>query len=433
MDPKNASSAFNRKNKQVIVCTPQRLPDNLIVAAAEHARSVNPLNFAPVQQLSGVLRNFAPKKLELAVLTTKYWGVNGVKLSVGFLDNPNSTLRRLILEHLNAWSEFANVTFSATSHPSSADVRIDRRSGQDGGYWSYVGTDIQLIPKDQPTMNLEAFTEFVSDEEFRRVVRHEAGHTLGFPHEHMRRGLVARIDRQAAFKYYARTQGWSKQEVIQQVLTPLEDSSLLGTPKPDPYSIMCYQVPGEITIDGKPIIGGLDIDKDDQEFAARIYPKPRTGSSDADAETVNVETTSGVSACNMEVIKEYLLVQKEHASNFAKLLQISKVSEKRTDVARISPERSPGKIDMPETTRRTKTMVAWDTGLPYDSIYVDQNLKSDLNYSDGNKRNLEGPIEDRFFSDVHANADANDLVKTTTVGDLASRIYNNYIEDEYKL
>jgi hypothetical protein len=37
---------------------------------------------------------------------------------------------------------------------------------------------------------------------------------------------------------------------------------------------MCYQIPGSITKDGKPIIGGLDIDDQDYAFAAKIYPKP---------------------------------------------------------------------------------------------------------------------------------------------------------------
>ena len=58
-----------------------------------------------------------------------------------------------------------------------------------------------------------------------------------------------------------------------QVLTPIEESSLLGT-TPDPRSIMCYQIPGSITKDGKPILGGTDIDQLDYEFAGRLYPKP---------------------------------------------------------------------------------------------------------------------------------------------------------------
>jgi hypothetical protein len=36
---------------------------------------------------------------------------------------------------------------------------------------------------------------------------------------------------------------------------------------------MCYQIPGSITKSGKPIIGGLDIDRQDFAFAALIYPK----------------------------------------------------------------------------------------------------------------------------------------------------------------
>jgi hypothetical protein len=39
---------------------------------------------------------------------------------------------------------------------------------------------------------------------------------------------------------------------------------------------MCYQIPGSITKDGKPITGGVDIDKSDYAFAAKIYHKPRT-------------------------------------------------------------------------------------------------------------------------------------------------------------
>src|SRR5215475_9070469 len=71
----------------------------------------------------------------------------------------------------------------------------------------------------------------------------------------------------------ARPQGWSPAEVRQQVLTPIEESSLRGTAHADPDSIMCYQIPGSITKGGKSIIGGLDIDKQDFAFAALIYPK----------------------------------------------------------------------------------------------------------------------------------------------------------------
>jgi hypothetical protein len=121
-------------------------------------------------------------------------------------------------------------------------------------------------------MNLQGFTMSTDEKEYRRVVRHEAGHTLGFPHEHMRQALVDRIDRQKAYDYFRRTQGWSKEMVDQQVLTPLDPSKIMGT-EPDEDSIMCYRLPGEITKDGKPIRGGADINKMDADAVAIIYPK----------------------------------------------------------------------------------------------------------------------------------------------------------------
>jgi hypothetical protein len=36
---------------------------------------------------------------------------------------------------------------------------------------------------------------------------------------------------------------------------------------------MCYQIPGTITKNGQPIIGGIDIDKFDFAFAGSVYPK----------------------------------------------------------------------------------------------------------------------------------------------------------------
>jgi len=105
-------------------------------------------------------------------------------------------------------------------------------------------------------------------------VCHEAGHTLGFPHEHMRKAFVQRIDPQKAYAYFLRTDGWSQQDVDDQVLTPLEASTLLGT-KPDQTSIMCYQLPGSIMRDGQPIPGGDVINETDYKFAATLYPLPK--------------------------------------------------------------------------------------------------------------------------------------------------------------
>jgi hypothetical protein len=254
----------------VITCSPKFLPANELIAAARTAVGINPHNHPPVERLAAMMPGFRATPARIAVLTKKYWGIKGVSLTVGFMDNPPADLRKRILQHMNAWSQTGNVKFVETK--TSPQVRIARMGGADGGYWSYLGTDVLHIKPSDPTMNLEAFTMTTPDSEFHRVVRHETGHTLGFPHEHMRKALVDKIDRKKAIKYFMATQGWSEEEVIAQVLTPIEESALMSTAA-DPKSIMCYQIPGELTKDGKPIIGGRDIDKSDFAFAGTIYPK----------------------------------------------------------------------------------------------------------------------------------------------------------------
>ena len=260
----------------VLVCTPKSLPREHWIKAAERAVAVNPANHPRLERLVRAMPGIELDRLRIAVVTAKYWGAAGVKLTVGFLDNPPGDLRKRILLHMNAWAKTANVTFTESrTNPKVRIARVDQ--GPQAGYWSYVGTDILSINAHEQTMNLEGFTMNTKESEFHRVVRHETGHTLGFPHEHMRRELVAKIDAQKAINYFGATQGWSPDEVRQQVLTPIEESSIRGTAHADPHSIMCYQIPGTLTIDGKPIVGGLDIDKKDYAFAGMIYPKPAGG------------------------------------------------------------------------------------------------------------------------------------------------------------
>jgi len=256
--------------KALIVCSPKSLPPSELIAAANTAVKVNAHNHPNLERLASIMPGFRATPARIAVMTKKYWGIGGVKLTVGFLDNPPADLRKRILSHMNAWSATANVKFTESN--DAPKVRIARAGGENGGYWSYVGTDLLHIPKNEPTMNLEAFSMSISESEFHRVVRHETGHTLGSPHEHMRKALVDKIDRKKAIDYFMATQGWSEEEVIAQVLTPLEESALIST-LADARSIMCYQIPGELTIDGRPIIGGKDIDKCDSKFMGSIYPK----------------------------------------------------------------------------------------------------------------------------------------------------------------
>lgn len=256
------------------VCTPRYLPRSEWVRSAKNAIEVNPDNKPPDLEETALM---IPSEGErLAVVVERRWPTEGISLTVSFIETKDSELRARILSHLNAWSMTANVSFVESN--TDPQVRIARLSadeaefGQDG-YWSYLGTDILLVAADRPTMNLERFTMSTPESEFCRVVRHEAGHTLGFPHEHMRKAIIERLDRNKVIADFKRTQGWTEDEVIDQVLTPIEKSTILGTAATDETSIMCYQIDGSLTLDGEPVLGGKDINKLDAEFAAKIYPK----------------------------------------------------------------------------------------------------------------------------------------------------------------
>lgn len=252
-------------------CILKRLPDRLLDRAAKTAMRINPANGVALGPVARALSNNELSPLLLTLFVSKYWGAIARQLTVSFMEPTPLALQQKIMGHLNAWSTRAGISFALTN--GTGQVRIARGSG---GYWSYLGTDILQVPANRPTMNLQGFTLTTPEAEFRRVVRHEAGHTLGFPHEHMRKDLVDRIDPQKAYAYFLRTQGWSKSVVDAQVLTSLNEASIMGTPA-DQTSIMCYQLPGSIMKNGQPIPGGTDINATDYAFAAKIYPKPDSG------------------------------------------------------------------------------------------------------------------------------------------------------------
>jgi len=255
----------------VPVCQPRYPARARWIAVARQAQAIRSDNVPAGLDLDDLEDGDAAARGRLMLNLRLRWPRSGVRLTVGFLDNPERALRERILHHMNLWNRTANVAFTETAAVADAEVRVSRTPG--GGHWSWLGIDIQNHPG-EPTMNLDGFTMATTDAELARVVCHEAGHTLGFPHEHLRAELIARLDPEATIRAYMSSQGWTRDDVIFQLLTPLEAADHRGSPRPDPHSIMCYQVPGSCTRDGQPIVGGTEIDAEDHAFAGRVYPKP---------------------------------------------------------------------------------------------------------------------------------------------------------------
>ncbi len=252
--------------REPICCTPKRLPEHQRIQAAADAIAINPANRPRIDRLAAL---GITEPQHIAVLTTKYWQGGHVALTVGFMQSISAALQAKILSHMNAWNHSANVAFTMAPSVRQAQVRISFAAG---GYWSYLGTDILSIPANQQTMNLEGFDRAQPESEYFRVIRHETGHTLGCPHEHARPEIVALLDPAKTQAYFQRTQGWSAAEINAQILTPLNEASLMGTPHADLVSIMTYQFPGACTKSGQAIPGGNDIDQSDYDFLAKIYP-----------------------------------------------------------------------------------------------------------------------------------------------------------------
>jgi hypothetical protein len=263
-------------DEDIISCTIRELPKELRIAAAETAFSENPANRPdPMRVLAflGAHDDVADLPDHMAFLSTKFWGNKGAKLGVAFMDTQDSTLKNKILAYMNLWNANpqypVNVEFKEASL-GMAQIRIARQSS---GYWSFLGVDALHIPVNEPTMNFQGFTVSTSESEYMRVVPHEAAHGLGAVHEHARAEIIKKLDFEMVIAEFSRSQGWSREEVIQQILTPIPESRLLASSTTDEDSIMTYTFSGRVTKDRKPIVGGSKITQNDYAQMSKVYPK----------------------------------------------------------------------------------------------------------------------------------------------------------------
>ena len=85
-----------------ISCTIKRLPSAPWQQAARDAVVETPANAPPWRPWRRWPPMWSSTPNTWPSLTAKYWGAGGVKLTVGFLDNPPTNLRKRILSHMNA-------------------------------------------------------------------------------------------------------------------------------------------------------------------------------------------------------------------------------------------------------------------------------------------------------------------------------------------
>lgn len=193
------------------------------------------------------------------------------RVLVRFLDGEPELRARVasVVTGPEGWNSACGLQFEFVDR-GPADVRVTFARG---GSWSYVGTYCGYVPQEQPTMQLGWLSLDTNPVEVRRVTLHEFGHALGFEHEH--RSPAARIpwDLEQVYDYYWRTNGWDRQMVDGQVLTPI-DASVLEYTEWDSRSIMHYRIPTEIVLGGVELGGATTLSPIDRVMAGVWYGLP---------------------------------------------------------------------------------------------------------------------------------------------------------------
>ena len=225
-------------------------------------------NGMPLQSNDISVSNGTENPFELLLPTSTLWQ-NGTELKIAFMGG-TKLIRDKIKEFASEWLKYANLNFTYITKPEQAEIRISfkKRSGS----WSAVGTDNLDYGTNEATMNFGWLDKALPEEDFRSVVLHEFGHMIGCGHEHEspKNGGVP-WDKRKAYDYYMRTQGWSKQDVDEQIFDTYKHSQIRGS-KLDRRSIMMYAIPESITIGNFKVGWNTRLSRNDKVFIKQIYP-----------------------------------------------------------------------------------------------------------------------------------------------------------------
>ena len=203
----------------------------------------------------------------VAALRTKMWTVGQV-LRVKFMDSLSNTLRLRIEKAAREWELYANVRLQFVRR-GKAEIRIGLNPRE--GSWSYMGRDALYLDSLSKTMNFGWFTDRTPDYEIRRTTLHEFGHALGLIHEHQNPLQNIQWNVEKVYTYYAQTQGWSRQDVDQNLFRKYSSSQTQFC-RYDPLSIMHYSVPKQLTLDGFEVRWNFQLSVEDKSFIGRMYP-----------------------------------------------------------------------------------------------------------------------------------------------------------------
>ncbi len=198
--------------------------------------------------------------LRAAIVFQKKWPA-GRPITIRFLEgDPN--IQAKVKEKALDWTNYGNLKFQFVND-KDADIQIAFQQG--AGSWSFIGTDANTIPPNEPTMNFGWFDETTPDEEFSRTTKHEFGHALGCIHEHQNPAGGIKWNKEAVYKDLGGPPNNWDRETIDHNIFQRYSKTITQYTDVDPRSIMTYHLPAHWTIDhmsfGENVFDLSDIDK----------------------------------------------------------------------------------------------------------------------------------------------------------------------------
>ncbi len=235
-------------------------------------------------------RNGSDKKTFQGVFETASKWLPGQKITVVFLDG-DDYVKSKVKFYAKKWEEVANVKFDFDEIKKTpwffADIRI---SFKYEGSWSLVGkTSLDYVSDGKTSrryspstdlnnqfssasMNFGWFNKNTSEEDFRGTTLHEFGHALGLLHEHQNFNRAFEWNIPVTLNYFMTTQGWSRDDVYQNVINQYNNGTEYTNKSYDADSIMHYPIPGRLLKSGISVGGKTTLSAGDKSLIREMYP-----------------------------------------------------------------------------------------------------------------------------------------------------------------